>query len=594
MTIFPFILDSRPAWLRSDASLLLAPHGTGTLLEWIASCVADRIQEPITVLAAFPPDDAFQQAIRRSHASVQTIAPVEQLLHLLAGLEPSDWVLLIDARRCPARRIDLRPLLSRRPDAPSAVHLVSLAASEQGTREYVQFDPAGRVTRIQRYYEGLTWLQAAAVFCTIAPAACLRLLERPALGSLLDVRGSLAACGVPSRDLLLTGGIFDLHEPRHLLRLTEQGILQLRRLPTGYKLVGRDVWAASTSRIDPAARLHGPLVLQEYVSVEAGATVIGPALLGPAAVVGHGATVAQCLLMPRAAVSARATVCHQVVSGRLSDDPLTTALTAGVTVASTWTAYSPCAADPARSGPPRRTYTLVKQIIDRTFALLALVLLAPPLLLIAALVKLGSRGPVLFGHEREGKGGRVFRCWKFRTMKQGAHAQQRALYANSAVDGPQFKIDNDPRVTRSGWLLRKTNIDELPQLFNVLAGQMSLIGPRPSPFRENQICIPWRQARLSVRPGITGLWQICRSSRALGDFHQWIFYDMLYVRHMSAWLDLKILVGTLVTFGGRWGVPLSWMLPARKRYDQSRPWVLPDLAAESAEGPALAAPRSEP
>jgi lipopolysaccharide/colanic/teichoic acid biosynthesis glycosyltransferase len=150
------------------------------------------------------------------------------------------------------------------------------------------------------------------------------------------------------------------------------------------------------------------------------------------------------------------------------------------------------------------------------------------------------------------------------------------------VDGPQFKIDSDPRITRVGQILRKTNIDELPQLFNVLAGKMSLIGPRPSPFRENQICIPWRQARLSVRPGITGLWQICRSNRALGDFHQWIYYDMLYVRHMSPALDLKILAATLITFGGRWGMPVTWLIPARRLYRQTRPWMVPMVVSEAA------------
>jgi lipopolysaccharide/colanic/teichoic acid biosynthesis glycosyltransferase len=112
-----------------------------------------------------------------------------------------------------------------------------------------------------------------------------------------------------------------------------------------------------------------------------------------------------------------------------------------------------------------------------------------------------------------------------------------------------------------GKWLRTTNIDELPQLFNVLVGHMSLVGPRPSPFRENQICVPWRRARLSVRPGITGLWQICRSAdRSAGDFHEWIFYDITYVRQFTLWLDLKILVATVLTLGGRSSVPVSRLI----------------------------------
>jgi lipopolysaccharide/colanic/teichoic acid biosynthesis glycosyltransferase len=89
---------------------------------------------------------------------------------------------------------------------------------------------------------------------------------------------------------------------------------------------------------------------------------------------------------------------------------------------------------------------------------------------------------------------------------------------------------------------------------------MSLVGPRPSPFRENQLCVPWRDARLSVRPGITGLWQVCRHDRKQGDFHEWIHFDLLYVRHMSFLADLKILVATVFTMGGQWAVPLSWII----------------------------------
>jgi lipopolysaccharide/colanic/teichoic acid biosynthesis glycosyltransferase len=116
-------------------------------------------------------------------------------------------------------------------------------------------------------------------------------------------------------------------------------------------------------------------------------------------------------------------------------------------------------------------------------------------------------------------------------------------------------------VTRVGRVLRTLNLDEIPQLFNVLLGQMSLVGPRPSPFRENQVCVPWREARLSVRPGITGFWQVCRHNRSAGDFHQWIEYDLLYVQHLSFWLDLKILLATFLTLGGKaMHIPASWLV----------------------------------
>jgi lipopolysaccharide/colanic/teichoic acid biosynthesis glycosyltransferase len=212
-------------------------------------------------------------------------------------------------------------------------------------------------------------------------------------------------------------------------------------------------------------------------------------------------------------------------------------------------------------GPARSSGGLaVKAAFDLLLAALGLVLLSPLLLLTALLVKLESRGPVFYRGRREGKGGRPFDCLKFRTMFVGADDQQRELYGRNQVDGPQFKMAEDPRVTRLGSVLRALNLDELPQLFNVLRLEMSLVGPRPSPFRENQLCIPWRDGRLSVRPGITGLWQVCRHHRAQGDFHQWIHFDLLYVRHMSFAVDLKILAATVATLGGHWPVPLSWIL----------------------------------
>jgi lipopolysaccharide/colanic/teichoic acid biosynthesis glycosyltransferase len=149
-------------------------------------------------------------------------------------------------------------------------------------------------------------------------------------------------------------------------------------------------------------------------------------------------------------------------------------------------------------------------------------------------------------------------------MFTGADRAQRQLNGLNNTDGPHFKVDRDPRVTRVGRVLRALNVDELPQLFNVLVGEMSLVGPRPSPFRENQVCIPWRAARLSVSPGITGFWQVCRHERAAGDFHQWIEYDLLYVQYFSFLLDLKILVATILTLGGKAShVPASWLLPGR-------------------------------
>jgi lipopolysaccharide/colanic/teichoic acid biosynthesis glycosyltransferase len=220
-------------------------------------------------------------------------------------------------------------------------------------------------------------------------------------------------------------------------------------------------------------------------------------------------------------------------------------------------------ADPG--SPPATAYALLKAVFDVASAAVALVLLSPLLLLIAVLIKLESRGPVFYRDRREGLGGRAFACLKFRTMFAGADARQRELQEHNEVDGPQFKLARDPRVTRLGRVLRRFSLDELPQLVNVLRLEMSLVGPRPSPFRENQLCVPWRDARLSVRPGITGLWQVCRHQRLQGDFHQWIHFDLLYVRHKSFLVDLKILAATVLTLAGQWPAPVSWILPLRGR-----------------------------
>lgn len=193
-------------------------------------------------------------------------------------------------------------------------------------------------------------------------------------------------------------------------------------------------------------------------------------------------------------------------------------------------------------------YRTAKRALDIGVSGLGLLVHMPFFLVVAALIKLTSRGPVLYGDLRQGLGGREFRCLKFRTMVPDAAEKQKELRALNEVDGPQFKISDDPRLTPIGHWLRRYNIDELPQLWNVLKGEMSLVGPRPSPDRENQLCPGWRRTRLSVRPGITGLWQVLRLRNAgTSDFQEWIYYDVEYARHQSLWLDLLILLYTPIT-----------------------------------------------
>jgi lipopolysaccharide/colanic/teichoic acid biosynthesis glycosyltransferase len=130
-------------------------------------------------------------------------------------------------------------------------------------------------------------------------------------------------------------------------------------------------------------------------------------------------------------------------------------------------------------------------------------------------------------------------------MKNGAEKMNDIIAQLNQVDGPQVYIENDPRITKVGRFLRKYNLDEFPQFWNVIKGDMSIVGPRPSPRKENQYCPAWREARLSVRPGITGLWQIRRTRNKGADFQEWIKYDLEYVENMSLSLDLKIIYKTV-------------------------------------------------
>jgi lipopolysaccharide/colanic/teichoic acid biosynthesis glycosyltransferase len=184
-------------------------------------------------------------------------------------------------------------------------------------------------------------------------------------------------------------------------------------------------------------------------------------------------------------------------------------------------------------------------VIDIAGSLLALGLSAPIFAIVAVAIKLNSKGPVFYTHRRQGRHGKEFGCIKFRTMVSRAHQLQEEMRAMSEVDGPQFKVVDDPRVTLVGSFLRETNLDEIPQFLNVLLGQMSIVGPRPSPDKENQMCPAWREARLSVRPGISGLWQVSHSRVRTNDFQEWIAYDTEYVRDLSLGLDLLITAKTV-------------------------------------------------
>ncbi len=183
-----------------------------------------------------------------------------------------------------------------------------------------------------------------------------------------------------------------------------------------------------------------------------------------------------------------------------------------------------------------------KRGIDLLGASLGLCVAGPMIAAGAIAVRLSSEGPAFFVQEREGLGGRRFRMYKLRTMRCGAESEKTRLRESSEQDGPAFKMENDPRITPIGRLLRKTSLDELPQLWNVLRGDMSLVGPRPLPVDESLACEPWQRRRLCVTPGLTCTWQIY--GRNVVPFDEWIRMDLDYAQRRSPWLDLELVAKT--------------------------------------------------
>ena len=184
-----------------------------------------------------------------------------------------------------------------------------------------------------------------------------------------------------------------------------------------------------------------------------------------------------------------------------------------------------------------------KRTMDVVLASIGLIVATPLFAAATVLIRLTSRGPAVFAQKRAGIGGREFVMYKFRTMVEDAEAQKSALMELNEQDGPAFKLEHDPRMTRLGWFLRKSSIDELPQLWNVIRGDMSLVGPRPLPCDEAEACTGNARQRLAVTPGITCTWQV--RGRSTVGFKQWLEMDLDYIARRSIGLDMRILLATI-------------------------------------------------
>lgn len=198
----------------------------------------------------------------------------------------------------------------------------------------------------------------------------------------------------------------------------------------------------------------------------------------------------------------------------------------------------------------RLIYNLSKRIIDIIGSLIGLILLSPILIIVGILIKFESKGPIVFTQKRVGKDGKEFDMYKLRSMVVNAEEIKEKLKEQNEMSGPMFKMKDDPRITKVGKFIRKTSIDELPQLVNVLKGDMSLVGPRPSLPNEVKEFETWMLKRLNVKPGLTCYWQVMGRNNI--DFEDWMKLDVKYVNERSFWLDIKLIFKTFfVLFGDK-------------------------------------------
>jgi lipopolysaccharide/colanic/teichoic acid biosynthesis glycosyltransferase len=425
--------------------------------------------------------------------------------------------------------------LSARAQGQAAADVVAVSVQPQlvSYREKALITSDSRVAGFRRQYYDLIVPSSLPTdwphFVIIGGAALDRLLVDGSLPA--EFRQFLGRCEQLSLDCCsvnIGGEVFDLDTETGMLGLLVDGLREHR--PAARR-------RRKGTGIASSARFFGNVVLAENVQIGPDVIVAGPAVIAGGARIGRGAVIRNSIVGPACEIAEDSVVDKRVVIGRptAQDQPSP----APPSVSRHRTRNGPAGSD-FRTWPRFSYARCLKRIADIAAAAVVLSLFAPLMPLIAIAIKLNSKGPVFFKDRRQGLQGKEFFCLKFRTMIPGADTLQEKLRSRNEVDGPQFKVEDDPRVTMVGKFLRETFIDEMPQFINILLGHMSIVGPRPSPRAENSLCPGWRDARLSVRPGITGLWQVKRTRRTGCDFQEWIYYDTEYVKNLSLGLDLLI------------------------------------------------------
>jgi lipopolysaccharide/colanic/teichoic acid biosynthesis glycosyltransferase len=418
--------------------------------------------------------------------------------------------------------------------SPDLVYVRVRDMRERGYRERVVSDERGRFARFERVYDNPA---ARLVRAAFTPDANIASAWREAPISEGRRQAWRRIRGMVPRErrstVAINGATYDRSNDADLARMVRDltrtwggagpgaVIPRARQISPG---VWGDMDLDPRTVLNPATRCVGPVWIGAGRGVDSHTTVIGPAVLW--------------------------------------DDPARRPKADAINWPAVWRPDLPVTSHAPGHGARRGRRWIrsaFKRAFDIAFSVVFLALSLPfyPLIMLAIWIEDGR--PFFFTHRRETIGGGEFACIKFRSMYRDAERVRRQLQEAGAnqADGPQFYVPNDARVTRVGRFLRRTRLDELPQFFNVLMGHMSVVGPRPSPFTENQFCPPWREARLSVRPGITGLWQVQRTRSKGQDFQEWIRYDIEYVERGGFWLDLVIILKTGL-------VMLSGLLPGKR------------------------------
>ncbi len=413
-----------------------------------------------------------------------------------------------------------------------------------GKREKMRLTAQGRVAGFRRLYcdsaelapVSTDWPHHLFVKTSIINQLLTEGVLPQSFSALLEkcLSNSLRSCGIN-----IGGAVLDLGTQDGLLNFCRTGISKIKNSTPACNKQGQN-----SNAISQDSRLVGKVLLGKNVFIGPKTIVVGPTIIGDNVKIKQGAVINSSIIGPKVSVPQNKLVQNCIVKGPRTNWKQ---LSRSANNSSKQIYYPAFELDrKQRTNDTFRTWPRFsyagsfKRIADCFAAIIVIILFAPIIPFIALATKLTSPGPVFFKHRRQGRYGKIFNCIKFRTMHLGADEMQDKLRFVSRVDGPQFKMTDDPRISAVGRFLRETYLDEIPQFINVLLGQMSVVGPRPSPESENTLCPFWRDARLSVRPGITGLWQIFRTRQPMKDFQEWIHHDTEYVRNLSLKMDLWI------------------------------------------------------